>query len=89
MQEIKVKAKFMLMPHKDGTIIVGGIFGKLLSTETKIPVSSDEMWVAELTIKPAYKFVNNKDEDWIGLNIEQKLATGWGDKENWKKELDT
>ena len=77
-----VNAKFMLMKTKDGTLVVGGIFDKnLLSSK------EDEMWVAELTIRPKYKFVGNKEECWEGLTIDQRLASDWGNKDNWKKNL--
>ena len=78
---IRVNAKFILMSRKDGTLIVGGIFDKLLSS------NKDEMWVAELTIRPVHKFTEHKDEGWKYLTIEQKLASGWGDKDNWRKKL--
>jgi len=78
---ITVNAKFMLIPRKEGTLIVGGIFGKLLSSD------EEEMWVAELTIRPAHKFTQHKEESWKYLTIDQKLASGWGDKDNWVKKL--
>jgi len=77
---ITVNAKFMLISNEEGTLIVGGLFNKKLLSSKK-----DEMWVAELTIRPKYKFVENKEECWKALTVDQKLASGWGNKENWKR----
>jgi len=78
---ITVNAKFMLMSNKNGTLIVGGLFDKnLLSSK------EDEMWVAEITIRPKYKFVGNKEGlSWKALTVDQRLASDWGNKDNWKR----
>lgn len=80
---ITVNAKFMLVHRKEGTLIVGGLFDKnLLSSK------EDEMWVAELTIRPKYKFVGNKEGlTWKALSLDQRLASDWGNKDNWKHKL--
>jgi len=77
---ITVNAKFMLIPRKEGTLIVGGLFDKnLLSSK------EEEMWVAEITIRPKYKFVENKEDCWKALTIDKRLASDWGNIDNWKR----
>jgi hypothetical protein len=88
MEEKVVRGKFLLLPHtQSGNLIVGGIFSNLLTNKNTLPKSNDELWVAELIITPHYIFTDNKDKDWVGLDISQKLASGWGNKDNWKKQI--
>jgi len=77
-----VNAKFMLIPREPGTLIIGGLFSdKLLSSKEY------ELWVAELHIRPAHKFVGLKEEGYKGLDFNQLLASGWSNTDNWKRKL--
>lgn len=66
----------------DPTLIAGLLFG--LDWQGQ---DDDEMWECEINIKPTRRFID-KDvgiENIKGLNINQILCSGWGDRENYKE----
>ena len=79
---ITVNAKFMLIPREPGTLIMGGLFSdKLLSSKEY------ELWVAELQIRPAHRFVEMKEDWYKNLDFNQLLASDWSNVDNWKRKL--
>ncbi len=76
---------------KPGPLICGGVWTPLLDglkqpKENKGGFNStDELWVAQLIIIPILKFNSPKLEGWVGLNLDQKIATDWGNTKKWNQ----
>ena len=80
-----------------GNIICGGLFTNLMSKdlpakEGEFLINQDELWVAKIIIEPMAIFKGrdkdgSNDRDWIGLSIEQKLASDWGNYKKFNKQI--
>lgn len=90
---IKTCGKILLYPggkSPDGfdmTRIFGAVADDLMSNTTKKKHCKGEMWECELIIIPIRKFINNKEEQWDVLSLDQQLSSAWGNRESWEKEI--
>lgn len=71
----------------DMTRIFGVVADDLMSKVPKKKYCKGEMWECELIIIPIKKFTNNKEEQFSILSLDQQLASAWGNKESWEKEI--
>lgn len=90
---IRTIGKILLYPMNkseegfDMTKIAGAVVDNLISDVPKKKYCKSEMWECELIIIPIRKFINNKERAWDGLDIDQQLASAWGSRESWEKEI--